>query len=104
METNSVQGNIALGKFFKIHVTGNTVVDALLQTTEKIKSDTTLRDLLKEKFSFLDAQKKIILVTGHRRENFGESFKNICNALKELSQRDNFQIIYPVHVIRETTA
>ena len=82
----------------KIHVTGNTVIDALLQTTEKIKSDTTLRDLLKEKFSFLDAQKKIILVTGHRRENFGESFKNICNALKELSQRDNFQIIYPVHL------
>ena len=82
----------------KIHVTGNTVIDALLQMSEKIKRDTTLNDSLKEKFSFLDLQKKLILVTSHRRENFGEGFENICHALKKLSQRTNLKIIYPVHL------
>jgi len=82
----------------KIHVTGNTVIDALLQMSEKIKRDATLNDSLKEKFSFLDLQKKLILVTSHRRENFGEGFENICHALKKLSQRTNLQIIYPVHL------
>jgi len=82
----------------KIHVTGNTVIDALLQMSEKIKRDATLNDSLKEKFSFLDLQKKLILVTSHRRENFGEGFENICQALKKLSQRTNLQIIYPVHL------
>jgi UDP-N-acetylglucosamine 2-epimerase (non-hydrolysing) len=82
----------------KIHVTGNTVIDALLQVVGKIESDATLLDSLKQKFSFLDSKKKIILVTGHRRENFGESFENICHALKELSLRDNIQIVYPVHL------
>jgi UDP-N-acetylglucosamine 2-epimerase (non-hydrolysing) len=82
----------------RIHVTGNTVIDALLQITEKIKMDKALQDSLVEKFSFLDGQKKIVLVTGHRRENFGEAFENICNALKELSQNHNLQIVYPVHL------
>ncbi|MBT5550879.1 MAG: UDP-N-acetylglucosamine 2-epimerase (non-hydrolyzing) [Nitrospina sp.] len=82
----------------RIHVTGNTVIDALLKITEKIKMDTALQDSLIEKFSFLDGQKKIVLVTGHRRENFGEAFENICNALKELSQNHNLQIVYPVHL------
>jgi UDP-N-acetylglucosamine 2-epimerase (non-hydrolysing) len=81
-----------------IHVTGNTVIDALFQINEKIKMDTALHDSLKEKFSFLDEKKQIILVTGHRRENFGEGFENICKALKELSQRKNLQIVYPVHL------
>lgn len=82
----------------KIYVTGNTVIDALLLIVEKIKSDQVLRGSLEEQFSFLDVQKQTILVTGHRRENFGESFENICHALKVLSRRNNLQIIYPVHL------
>jgi UDP-N-acetylglucosamine 2-epimerase (non-hydrolysing) len=51
-----------------------------------------------EEFSYLDAQKRLIVVTGHRRENFGEGFENICSALRRLAQRADVEIIYPVHL------
>ncbi len=81
-----------------IHITGNTVIDALLYTTKKIDNDDVLKQSLLQKFSFLDMTKKLILVTGHRRENFGKGFEHICEALAELAQRKDVQIVYPVHL------
>lgn len=80
------------------HITGNTVIDALFQVVEQITRQPKLQEYLTAQFPFVDASKKIILVTGHRRENFGRGFENICNALKDLAQRDELQIIYPVHL------
>ncbi len=73
----------------KIWITGNTVIDALYFTLDQIKKRP-------EKFSF--PNQKLILVTGHRRENFGEGFESICKALAKLSKRSDIQIIYPVHL------
>lgn len=77
-----------------IHVTGNTVIDALLQVAATTRADTAMAG----RFSYLDASKKLVLVTGHRRESFGDGFEQICHALKELAARDDAQIIYPVHL------
>lgn len=82
----------------RIVVTGNTVIDALQQVCDVIQSDAQLQNQFAERFHFIEQDKKIILVTGHRRESFGEGFKNICRALKELSTRSDIQIIYPVHL------
>lgn len=81
-----------------IYVTGNTVVDALLETVQKITSDPLLATQLDRQFDFLNASKKLILVTGHRRESFGLGFENICKALHRIADRDDVQIIYPVHL------
>jgi UDP-N-acetylglucosamine 2-epimerase (non-hydrolysing) len=82
----------------KILVTGNTVIDALLQVVKIIDHDQALKDSMQQRFDFIDPAKKIILVTGHRHESFGGGFERICEALKILAQRDNVQIIYPVHL------
>jgi UDP-N-acetylglucosamine 2-epimerase (non-hydrolysing) len=82
----------------KITITGNTVIDALLQTHEKLTQDPGLAAKMRHEFRFLDPDKKIILVTGHRRENFGEGFQHICEALALLSLHPNIQIVYPVHL------
>ncbi len=82
-----------------IEVVGNTVIDALLYGVNKVKGHTA--DSFGKAFAAIDGQdfsKKIILVTGHRRENFGKPFEDICSALKELASRDNVVIIYPVHL------
>lgn len=77
----------------RIWVTGNTVVDAILYMAAKVQANNSLH------LSFLDKSKKLILVTGHRRESFGESFKQICRALKIIAQSHNdVQIVYPVHL------
>lgn len=81
-----------------IHVTGNTVIDALLSVVAKIERDSDLRASLEERFSFLDPHKRLILVTGHRRENFGAGFEQICLALRDLAEHDDVQIVYPVHL------
>lgn len=81
-----------------IHVTGNTVIDALLKVVERINADATLSQNLHERFSFLGEEKSLVLVTGHRRENFGQGFEDICTALREISKRDDVEIIYPVHL------
>ena len=81
-----------------IVVTGNTVVDALLTVVSKIRQDSALQTVFSNQFSFLDKQKKLILVTGHRRENFGEGFKNICQAITQLAADPELQIVYPVHL------
>ena len=82
-----------------IHVTGNTVIDALLAVVEKLRSDTALKAELAERFAFLNPQRRLILVTGHRRENFGEGFQNICEALADIAaEHDDVEILYPVHL------
>ena len=79
-----------------IFVTGNTVIDALLYAKDKVE------DVIDFQIEFLkgiiNPLKKLILVTGHRRENFGGGFINICYALKELASKPDVQIIYPVHL------
>jgi UDP-N-acetylglucosamine 2-epimerase (non-hydrolysing) len=83
------------GVFKNVFVTGNTVIDALLWAVKKVREDHKYA----EHFNFLDPARKIILVTGHRRENFGEPFENICNALSEISEHyGDVQIVYPVHL------
>lgn len=82
-----------------IVVTGNTVIDALLDVKSKIETDAQLQQAFEQQFDFLDSQKKLILVTGHRRENFGEGFLNICSALAHLAKQHlDIQIVYPVHL------
>lgn len=82
----------------QIHVTGNTVIDALQQVVQKLKSDQHLNQQLSNQFPFLDPNRRLITVTGHRRENFGDGFERICLALRDLSQRDDLQVVYPVHL------
>lgn len=87
-----------------IYVTGNTVIDALLGVSELIDHDEPLKNQMNEKFPFLDPNKRLLLVTGHRRENFGEGFKHICHALLTLGHRKDVQIVYPVHLNPEVQA
>jgi UDP-N-acetylglucosamine 2-epimerase (non-hydrolysing) len=81
-----------------IVLTGNTVVDAIHTVAEKINSDSNLEETLSNQFRQLDPRKKLILVTGHRRENHGHRLENICEALKVISKRSDIQIAYPVHL------
>ncbi len=82
-----------------IFVTGNTVIDALLAVAERVEKDRVLRSRFEGQFSFLDPSKRLILVTGHRRENFGEGFEQICSALAEIArQTPDAEILYPVHL------
>jgi len=81
-----------------VRVTGNTVIDALLYMHERLTSDNDLRKALDKRFSFLAGNRKLILVTGHRRESFGEGFERICKAIATIAQRDDVQICYPVHL------
>ncbi|MEQ9915213.1 UDP-N-acetylglucosamine 2-epimerase (non-hydrolyzing) [Pectobacterium aroidearum] len=82
-----------------IFVTGNTVIDALFWVRDRILGDATLRCSLDEKYAFLDDNKKLILVTGHRRESFGGGFERICSALADIARRHpEVQIVYPVHL------
>ena len=80
---------------FAIFVTGNTVIDALLWGIKHV--DESRKEIIDLKRK-INSQKKLIVVTGHRRENFGKKFQSFCKALKKLSERDDVQIIYPVHL------
>jgi UDP-N-acetylglucosamine 2-epimerase (non-hydrolysing) len=82
-----------------ILVTGNTVIDALIWVRKKLENDNLLAAQLESKFSMLTLDKKLILVTGHRRESFGKGFERICRAIKEIAtSHKDCQIIYPVHL------
>jgi UDP-N-acetylglucosamine 2-epimerase (non-hydrolysing) len=82
-----------------IIVTGNTVIDALMATVKHIESKPNLESQLRSRFPHLTGEKKIILVTGHRRENFGQGFDSIFAALREiLRQNSDAHVIYPVHL------
>ena len=83
----------------KIFVTGNTVIDALLWASSLISRNPVLQEGMEARFSFLDRKKKLILVTGHRRENFGQGFEQICLALADIARSDpEVEILYPVHM------
>lgn len=83
----------------RIFVTGNTVIDALFWVRDRVLSDDALRNSLAARYPFLAADKKMILVTGHRRESFGDGFERICNALAEIARlHPDTQIVYPVHL------
>ena len=83
----------------QITVTGNTVIDALFWVREKLKQDTSLSNELSSRFDYLDVTKKLILVTGHRRESFGGGFERICEALRKIAiNNPDVQILYPVHL------
>ncbi len=92
---NLVAEGIAPGK---IHVTGNTVVDSLLAVVARIQGDPALSARLAATFPFLDPSRRLILVTGHRRENFGTGFEQMCLAMRDLASRDDTQVVYPVHL------
>ncbi|HCE2846197.1 TPA: UDP-N-acetylglucosamine 2-epimerase (non-hydrolyzing) [Vibrio parahaemolyticus] len=82
-----------------ICITGNTVIDALLMVKDKIDSDATLNEQLAALFPMLKEDKKLILVTGHRRESFGGGFERICEALARTAKKNlDTQILYPVHL------
>ncbi len=82
-----------------IYITGNTVIDALLLIKEKLDSNAELNASLAAKFPMLDESKKLILVTGHRRESFGGGFERICEALVDVANaHKDVQILYPVHL------
>lgn len=82
----------------RIYVTGNTVVDALLDAVARIHENPSLQAAFRKGFPFLDDKLKLILVTGHRRESFGEGIEQLCHALKKLGNREDLQILYPVHL------
>jgi UDP-N-acetylglucosamine 2-epimerase (non-hydrolysing) len=81
----------------RIHVTGNTVIDALLETARRIRTSPALQADLAGRFPFLAHNRRMVLVTGHRRESFGEGFERICQALLRLADRPDLQVVYPVH-------
>ncbi len=81
-----------------VHVTGNTVIDALLEVVQRLRSGVELKTSMEQKFQFLDSGKRLILVTGHRRENFGAGFENICAAIQTISERHDVEVVYPVHL------
>ena len=81
-----------------VHVTGNTVIDALLAVVQRLQSDSVLKATMGQQFDFINPAKRLILVTGHRRENFGSGFESICSSLDSISRRDDVEIVYPVHL------
>lgn len=83
----------------RIFVTGNTVIDALLWVRDRVLDDADLNARLAACYPFLDPEKKLVLVTGHRRESFGGGFERICSALAHIArQHPQVQIVYPVHL------
>lgn len=78
--------------------TGNTVIDALLWTIDKIGAANYTHPEIELLKRDIPANKKVVLVTGHRRENFGKGFRNLCEALLKVSERNDIVIVYPVHL------
>lgn len=81
-----------------VEVTGNTVIDALLSVSDRLDRDKAAQARLAARFPFIDPKRRMILVTGHRRESFGDGFRNICEAIATLARRPDVQIVYPVHL------
>ena len=95
-KNNLILENIKPGNIF---VTGNTVIDSLYYVVNCIAVNEKLCKELENKFTYLDFNKKIVLVTGHRRENFGKGFENICQSIQELADEyKDIQFVYPVHL------
>jgi UDP-N-acetylglucosamine 2-epimerase (non-hydrolysing) len=95
-QDNLLRENINSGS---VSVTGNTVIDALFIIKEKLANDLNLNNSLKARFPEIQPNKKLVLVTGHRRESFGGGFERICEALATIAKNnDDVQILYPVHL------
>ena len=90
LESERLQGRIV--------VTGNTVIDALHMTIRRLETDAVLQARLSAQFPFPSPGRRLLLITGHRRENFGAGFDNICAAVARLAQRTDIEIVYPVHL------
>ena len=82
----------------EIHVTGNTIVDSLRFMIAKIGDDPELQLRLAERFPVLTPCRKLVLVTGHRRESFGPGFERICQALSRIAERSDVELVYPLHL------
>lgn len=90
----------------KIHVTGNTVIDALYWVIDKMQKNAALREKTEQQVAEagydvkrLSANRRLVLITGHRRENFGDGFINICTAIRDLAQRyPDVDFVYPMHL------
>lgn len=82
----------------RIVVTGNTVIDALVWTRDKIERDGALSAEIAARFPFIDPSRRMILVTGHRRENFDGGMERVFHALAQLAQRRDIQVVFPVHL------
>jgi len=80
-----------------VFITGNTVIDALVNVVDRLENDAQQSAAYDAEFG-IDPAKRLILVTGHRRESFGGGFERICSALAKIAERDDVQIIYPVHL------
>ena len=99
--TENSRGNLLRENIANKHIclTGNTVIDALFCVRDSILGNPTMQEELAARYPFLDHNKKLILVTGHRRESFGRGFEEICHALADIAaQHDDVQIVYPVHL------
>jgi len=98
--TESARENLLLENIpsNRIFVTGNTVIDSLINISKIIDENVEIKSNLSSQFSFLDSSRRLILVTGHRRENFGQGFESICKGLAELASRQDIEILYPVHL------
>lgn len=81
-----------------VFVTGNTVIDALHEAVKIMDGDEALKARLAAQFPFLDSAKRLVLVTGHRRENFGDGFIHISNAIRRVAGRPDVQVVYPMHM------
>ncbi len=80
-----------------IEMTGNTVIDSLIIMRNRIENENVLKEVLARKFSFINSKKRLVLITAHRRENFGSGIINICASIEKIASRNDVQIIYPVH-------
>lgn len=82
-----------------IFITGNTVIDALFIVRDLLESDPEFKQRIAAQFPFIRSDKRVLLVTGHRRENFGDGFERICRALRKIAEAHaNVEIVYPVHL------
>jgi UDP-N-acetylglucosamine 2-epimerase (non-hydrolysing) len=93
---NLLAESLPAGK--QIFVTGNTIIDALNWASARIKREADLARALDERLPKVASEKRMVLVTGHRRESFGEGFENICRALQTIAARSDVEIVYPVHL------
>lgn len=83
----------------KIVVTGNTVIDALYDAVKKLENNDELRSSIESQFNFLKGDERVVLITGHRRESFGDGFNRICNAIADVANAfPEVKFVYPVHL------
>lgn len=97
--TESSRRNLAReGIHAGVHVTGNTVIDALLEVADTLRTDEALSARIAARFPFLSPERRLVLVTAHRRENFGAGFERLCLALRDIATQRDVDIVYAVHL------